>query len=209
MQVLFSCGIRRGKTQILLRPVSFSHGDSKTSFCFVALIYPLCYNISIKDLGKFMAKLSVAHKVIIGFTVLLWAIWTIYAIVKTDVITANDKVQSFFGILASLMIVINLGFGAVIVYPDISYTSRKINDNNRDKIYYYRRITYCLFQLIYTFFLGGMSISAYYSNWRIGFSVVVPIFLIAFFVVLILYGLRLVECFKIAAPADAEGGSEK
>lgn len=152
-----------------------------------------------------MAKLSVIHKVIIGFTVLLWAIWIIYAIVMTDVIRANDQVQSLFGILSSLMIVINLAFGAVVIYPDISYTSKKINDNNRDRIYYFRRTAYCLMQLLYTFFLGGMSISSYYENWRIGFSVVVPIFLIAIVVVLIVYGIKVAKCFKIPPQNGTEG----
>lgn len=150
-----------------------------------------------------MPKLAIKHKVIIAVCGLLWAIWIIYAIVMNDVITSNDRKQSTFGILATLMIIINLGIFAVVAFPDISYTGKKINSANRDMVYYYRRTTYCLFSVLFTFFMGGMSISMYYENWRIGFSVVVPVFLIAFGVVLCSYIMELIKCFKITAPETA------
>lgn len=143
-----------------------------------------------------MIKMAVVHKVIISFTVLLFAIWIIWAIFKTDTIKANDTVQSTFGILASLMIVITSGFAYVIAYPDISYTNARINDGNRDRVYYARRTLFCVLQLIYVFFLGGMSISMYYKNWRLGFSVVVPIFLIVSGVSVIVYGFKMAAMLK-------------
>lgn len=151
-----------------------------------------------------MPKISFKHKIIMSFTVGLWAVWIAWAVIYTKTITENDKIQSLFGILATLMIVVYLGFFAGILYPDISYTSKKINENNRDKLYYIRRTTYCMLQMLYVFFLGGMSISIYYETWRIGFSVVVPIFLVCFAIVLTVYGMRAYKCLGIPPPADGE-----
>ena len=146
---------------------------------------------------KNLPKLSANHKAIMVATAILVAAWIAFAIVKADVIRENQKFQTLFCVLASLMIIFYFGFLYVIIYPDVSYTSRRINDANRDRIYYVRRTAFAVMQFIYVFFLGGMSVSLYYDRWRLGFSVVVPVFRIVFAVTLACYGVSIAKCFGI------------
>ena len=57
-----------------------------------------------------MPKVSANHKAIMVATAILVAAWIAFAIVKADVICENQKFQTLFCVLASLMIIFYFGF---------------------------------------------------------------------------------------------------